>query len=71
MTAKEWVEDYINRCIRYVHADNDSRVHEKVKALPDLWEVVKVREIHGKIYIEVREKQLGTNGAMYIDEFLR
>ena len=69
MTAREWTENYINKCIRYVHADNHSRIHEKVKTLPDLWEVVKVREIRGKIYVEVREKQFGTNGTMYIDEF--
>ena len=56
MTAREWTEDYINRHIRYVHADNNTRIHEQVKGFPDFWEVVSVRQINGKIFVEVRER---------------
>ena len=57
MNARKWTEDYINRHIHYVHADNNTRIHEQVKNAPDLWEVVKVRKIHGRIYVEVRDKR--------------
>ena len=56
MTAREWTGDYINRCIHYVHADHDKRIHEQVKASLDLWEVVRIRCIHARIYVEVRER---------------
>lgn len=54
MTVKEYTD--LHYPFRFVHADNDERVHEKVRNSPDNYDVIKVRTMWRKyIYVEVRE----------------
>ena len=51
------VAEYLISCspFTFVHADYNERIHEKVRANPNNYEVIKVRFLHGRYYVEVRE----------------
>ena len=53
MTVTEYIDMYSP--FRYVHADNNERIHEQVKNSPNNYEVIGVKILHGYIFIEVRE----------------
>lgn len=55
MTVTEYLESHSP--FRFVHADHNERIHEKVKNSPDDYEVIRVRRsYHNELYfIEVRE----------------
>ena len=55
MTVTEYLESHSP--FRFVHADYNERIHEKVKNSPDDYEVERVRSNYhnGLYYIEVRE----------------
>ena len=61
MTAKEFADMYVKNHIRYVHADNDKRIHEKARASPDDYEFVRCRLLRNKLYVEVRERSIHEN----------
>lgn len=54
MTVKEYIDAHSP--FRFVHADHNERIHEKVKSNPEDYEFIRVRLIwYGRVYIEVRE----------------
>lgn len=53
MTVKEYIDTHSPFC--FVHVDHNERIHEKVKSNPEDYEVIRVKFIHGRVYIEVRE----------------
>ena len=53
MTVAEYLTSHYP--FRFVHADHNERIHEKVRANPNNYEVIKVRFWYGRYYIEVRE----------------
>ena len=53
MTVSEYISSH--NPFRFVHADHDERIHEKVINSPNDYEVVRVRRLRGYIFLEVRE----------------
>lgn len=56
MTAKDFMEKDIYKFIRFVHANNNNRIHEVVKNNLDKYEVVRIRKMYHILFIEVIEK---------------
>ena len=53
MTVKEYIDTHSP--FHFVHADHNERIHEKVKSNPEDYEVIRVRVVHRRLFIEVRE----------------